>query len=144
MSWREPRGLPTPRRTQPVSEGRSSGPGQSYDSKDGRLRALFDLAGVLRESGELSAAWDAYAVVASQVEGLEARILALDALAFAEEHGLNKLIFDAEAALKESASVQTLQTAQPTYQDSTPEEILGVRRGLREMREAQTDTGESV
>ncbi len=169
---------------------------QSYDSRDGRLRALFDLAGVLRESGELSAAWDAYSVVAGQVEGLEARILALDALAFvaalrgdrgqhqllrarldsegweevspvyrgqvlfyrglscralgeegegrtwiskalafAEEHGLSKLIFDAEAALKESASVPAIPTAQPMYQDSPPEEILGVRQGLREMKE---------
>jgi hypothetical protein len=169
---------------------------KSYDSRDGRLRALFDLAGVLREGGELSAAWDAYTVVVGQVEGLEARILALDALAFvaalrgdrgqhqtlrarldaegweevspvyrgqvlfyrglscralgeeseaggwlnkalafAEEHGLNKLIFDAEAALKEGASVQAMPTVQPTYQDSPPEEILGVRQGLREMRE---------
>jgi tetratricopeptide (TPR) repeat protein len=178
---------------------------QSYDSRDGSLRALFDLAGVLRESGELSAAWDAYSVVAGQVEGLEARVLALDALAFvaalkgdrgqhdymrkrldaegweevspvyrgqilfyrgmscralgdevegrawlskalgfAEEHGLNKLIFDAETALKESALAQALQTVRPAYQDSTPEEILGVRRGLREMREAQAGVGGSV
>ncbi len=176
---------------------------QSYDSRDGSLRALFDLAGVLRENGELSAAWDAYSVVADQVEGLEARILALDALAFvaalkgdreqhtslrakldaegwervspvyrgqilyyrglsyralgeeveagawldkalafAEQHGLNKLLFDIEAALEGSASVQTLQPVRPPYQDSTPEEILGVRRGLREMREAQAGVGE--
>ena len=177
---------------------------QGYDSRDGRLRALFDLAGVLRESGELSAAWDAYSVVAGQVEGLEARILALDALAFvaalrgdrgqhqllrarldsegweevspvyrgqvlyyrglscralgeeeegrtwisralafAEEHGLSKLIFDAESALKESAPVQAIPTAQPMYQDSPPEEILGVRQGLREMRETLAGVEES-
>ncbi len=177
---------------------------QSYDSRDGRLRALFDLAGVLREGGELSAAWDAYTVVVDQVEGLEARILALDALAFiaalrghrgqhqflrarldaegweevspvyrgqvlfyrglscralgeeaeagawlnkalafAEEHGLNKLIFDAEAALKEKASAQAMPMAQPMYQDSPPEEILGVRQGLREMRETLAGVEES-
>ena len=178
---------------------------QSYDSRDGSLRALFDLAGVLRERGELSAAWDAYTVVSDQVEGLEARIMALDALAyvaalrgdraqhhelrarldaegwrevspvyrgqvlyyrglshralgeevecgewlgkalsFAERHGLNKLIFDAEKALKESSSVQAPETTQATNRESVPEEILGVRQGLREMREALAGIGEEA
>lgn len=54
---------------------------QVYDSDEGSLRALFDLAGVLRESGELSAARDAYSVVAGRVQGSEYHILALDALA---------------------------------------------------------------
>jgi tetratricopeptide (TPR) repeat protein len=54
---------------------------QSYDSREGSLRALFDLSGVLRESGELGAAKDGYSVVANQVAGFEYRVLALDALA---------------------------------------------------------------
>jgi tetratricopeptide (TPR) repeat protein len=178
---------------------------QSYDSNDGRLRALFDLAGVLRDNGELQAAWDAYVVVVAQVEGLEARILALDALAyvaalrgdreqhqklrmkldaegwenvspvyrgqvlfyrglslralgderegrkwlnkalaFAAEHSLNKIIFDAEAALEERTPVLAEQPVPPIYGESTPEEVLGVCRGLREMREAQASVGELV
>jgi len=55
---------------------------QSYDSREGSLRALFDLSGVLQESGELSAAADGYSVVAHQVKGFEYRLLSLDALAF--------------------------------------------------------------
>jgi len=55
---------------------------QCYDSEDGKLRALFDLGSVLRERGELEAAWDAYSIVADRVLGLEARVLALDALAY--------------------------------------------------------------
>jgi len=55
---------------------------QRYDSTDGSLKALFDLAGVLRETGELLAARDAYAVVANQLQGFEYRVMALDALAF--------------------------------------------------------------
>jgi len=177
---------------------------KSYESRDGSLRALFDLAGVLRESGELSAAWDAYSVVVDQVEGREARILALDALAFvaamrgdrdryealradleaegweelspvyrgqmlyyrglssrvlgeeegarvwltralafAEEHGLNKLIFDSEEALEERPSVPPSPRPEPVFQDSPPEEVLGVRQGLREMREALAGVSES-
>jgi len=176
---------------------------RSYESRDGRLRALFDLAGVLRESGELSAAWDAYSVVVHQVQGTEARILALDALAFvaalrgdrpqyealrgeldaerweevppvyrgqvlfyrglssralgeeeearawlgkalafAEEYGLNKLIFDSEAALEQRSDVPSSATEKPVFPDSPPEEILGVRQGLREMREALAGAGE--
>ncbi len=55
---------------------------QNYDSREGSLRALFDLAGVLRENGELSAAKDAYTVVAEQITTFEHRLLSLDALAF--------------------------------------------------------------
>ena len=55
---------------------------QRYDSNDGSLKALFDLAGVLRETGELLAARDAYTVVANQLQGFEYRVMALDALAF--------------------------------------------------------------
>jgi len=55
---------------------------QGYDSNDGSLKALFDLAGVLRETGELLAARDAYAVVADQLKGFEYRLMSLDALAF--------------------------------------------------------------
>jgi tetratricopeptide (TPR) repeat protein len=174
---------------------------QSYESRDGSLRALFDLAGVLRERGELSAAWDAYSVVVNQVKGLEAKVLALDALAFvaalrgdrerhdglrsrmdeegweevspvyrgqilyyrglssralgeeaearnwltralafAEENGLSKLIFDAEEALRVTPRAPT-ETDEHTYPSgSAPEEILGVRQGLREMREALATT----
>jgi tetratricopeptide (TPR) repeat protein len=172
---------------------------QSYDSHDGRLRALFDLAGVLRESGELSAAHDAYSVVVDQVRGLEARVLALDALAYvaalrgrveehaelrqrldaegwkevspvyrgqvlyyrglsmrvlgreeeaqewlrkalayAEKNGLNKLVFDSEAALGEKGPPEARAPAPALAQESVPPEILGVRRGLRELRETQT------
>ncbi len=173
---------------------------QNYDARDGRLRALFDLAGVLREKGELSAAWDAYLVVSNQVEGLEAQVLSLDALAFvaalrgdkaghdlyrdqldsigwqrvspvyrgqvlyyrglscralaneeeartwltqaltyAEEHGLNKLVFDAEAALDGADPAQSATTAS---QDAPSQELHGVRAGLRDMREALLGVGE--
>jgi tetratricopeptide (TPR) repeat protein len=54
---------------------------QNYDSQEGSLRALFDLSGVLRESGEFQAARDGYSVVADRVAGFEYRVLALDALA---------------------------------------------------------------
>lgn len=171
---------------------------QAYDSRDGRLRALFDLAGVLRESGELSAAHDAYSVVADQVQGMEARVLTLDALAFvaalrgradehrelrkrldsegweeispvyrgqilfyrgqshralgeetearswlrkaleyAEQHSLNKLVFDAEEALEQAGPPEARRPTPAQAEQSVPPEILGVRRGLREMREAQ-------
>ncbi len=53
----------------------------SYDSREGSLRALFDLSGVLRETGELRAARDGYSVVADGVAGFEYRVLSLDALA---------------------------------------------------------------
>jgi tetratricopeptide (TPR) repeat protein len=171
---------------------------QAYESRDGRLRALFDLAGVLRESGELAAAQDAYSLVADQVQGLEARVLALDALAYvsalrgngrdhekfrgrldsvgwenvspvykgqvlffrglshralgeeeearhwlkealayAENHSLNKLVFDAEAALDEEGLPEALPPTPAQVEKSVPPEILGVRRGLRRMRETQ-------
>jgi len=55
---------------------------QSYESADGSLRALFDLSGVLRESGELTAARDGYSVVVRQVDGFEYRLLSLDAMAY--------------------------------------------------------------
>ena len=51
-----------------------------YDSRDGQLFALFDLAGVLRENNDLSAAWDAYSVVSAQVETFEYKLLSLDAM----------------------------------------------------------------
>ena len=38
-----------------------------FDSRDGQLFALLDLAGVLRENNDLAAAWDAYSVVSAQV-----------------------------------------------------------------------------
>ena len=175
---------------------------QAYDSRDGRLRALFDLASTLREGGELSAARDAYGLVAEQVKGMEARILALDALAFlaalrgdgeehatlrermdaegwetvspvyrgqilyyrglshralgqeavarlwleralayAGDHDLNKLIFDAEAALAEDRPGRPEELVPAGYEDLVPEEILGVRRGLRAMKEAPAGLG---
>ncbi len=55
---------------------------RAYSTREDSFRALFDLAGVLRECGELSSAWDAYTVVANGVEGFEYRLLALDALSF--------------------------------------------------------------
>jgi tetratricopeptide (TPR) repeat protein len=55
---------------------------QAYDSSDGKLKALFDLAGVLRESGELSAARNAYSIVADRMVVFEYKLLALDALAY--------------------------------------------------------------
>ena len=54
---------------------------QLYDSREGTLKAFFDLAGVLRESGEISAAWDAYSVVAAQVKSYDYRLLSLDGMA---------------------------------------------------------------
>ncbi len=55
---------------------------QSYDSEEGRHKALFDLAGVLQEIGELSSASDAYSIVVQQVATFEYKLLALDALAY--------------------------------------------------------------
>jgi hypothetical protein len=172
---------------------------QAYDSEEGSIRALFDLAGVLRESGELQAARDAYTVVVSQVKGSEYRILSLDALAYisalqgeeeahesirrrmdeegweeaspvylaqifyyrglacrslgreeearywlerglayAEEHGLSKLIFDAEKALQEAPpNPESGTSLESLLQDPWGEEILTVRQGLRELREAR-------
>lgn len=173
-----------------------------YESKDGVMRALFDLGGTLRERGELGAAWDAYSVVMDQVEGLEARILCLDALAyvaalrgeeglhrqireemdaedwekvapvyrgqvllyrglslralrkekeareclegalaFAEDHGLNKLVFDAEAALEASKEEQAPSGTDLPQDSSLTGELLGVCRGLREMRGALATAG---
>jgi tetratricopeptide (TPR) repeat protein len=54
---------------------------QHYDSREGSLKAFFDLAGVLKESGELSASWDAYSVVAAQVKSRDYRLLSLDGMA---------------------------------------------------------------
>jgi len=54
---------------------------QSYETEEGRLHALFDLAGVFREAGELGAAEDAYTVVARTVRTYDYRLLAYDALA---------------------------------------------------------------
>lgn len=171
---------------------------QSYDSREGSLRALFDLSGVLREGGELRAARDGYTVVAEGVAGFEYRLLSLDALAyiaalagdvsehdavrarmeeagwrdlspvylgqvllfrglanralglegecrkwleealaFAEEHGLNKMIFDVERALAGDPPAGPWPQA-PDGDSTEPcgAEIYGVRHGLRELREA--------
>jgi len=54
---------------------------RSYGTGEGSLKALFDLAGVLKEVGELSAAWDAYAVVSSQVKSRDYRLLSMDGMA---------------------------------------------------------------
>lgn len=54
---------------------------QLYEVGEGRLKALFDLAGVLKESGELDAAWDAYAVVAAEVASHEYRLMSVDGMA---------------------------------------------------------------
>ena len=177
---------------------------QAYDSREGGLRALFDLSGVLRESGELSAARNGYTVVAGQVDGFEYRILALDALAFiaalhgdpeehdririeldsagwddlspvyrgqvlyfrglssralgrseearkwlkdamatAEAHGLNKLLFDIEETLLETETAQLPSATSWTPPEPWGAEIVGVRQGLRDMREALADAGSS-
>ena len=147
----------------------------------------------------MSAAHDAYSVVVDQVRGLEARVLALDALAYvaalrgrveehaelrkrldsegweevspvyrgqilyyrglsmralgqeeeargwlvkalayAEKNGLNKLVFDSEAALEGGEPPEVRAPAPALAEESVPPEILGVRRGLRELRETQT------
>lgn len=178
---------------------------QSYDSREGSLRALFDLAGVLRENGELSAARDAYTVVAEQITTFEHRLLAMDALAFiaalqgdapgyhlirarmdeegwealspvyrgqvlyyrgmssralgwweesrrwlgealayAELHGLNKLLFDAEGALTEDRSNDVRPESPWTSPEPYGEEILEVRQGLRALRDTLADAGRSV
>ena len=52
-----------------------------YEAREGTLKAFFDLAGVLKERGELSAAWDAYSVVAAQVGSYDYRILSMDGMA---------------------------------------------------------------
>ncbi|MFH1763208.1 MAG: tetratricopeptide repeat protein [Gemmatimonadota bacterium] len=178
---------------------------QSYDSRVGSLGALFDLAGVLRENGELSAAKDAYTVVAEQITTFEHRLLAMDALAFisalqgdapgyhrirermdeegwealspvyrgqvlyyrglssralgwweesrkwlgealayAELHDLNKLIFDAEAALTEDRAIEARPVSSRTSPEPYGEEILEVRQGLRALRDTLADAGRSL
>jgi tetratricopeptide (TPR) repeat protein len=176
---------------------------RTYDSREGSLRALFDLSGVLRESGELPAAKDGYSVVADQVKGFEYRVLALDALAliaategdvpayrtirdrmeavgwrdlspvyqgqvlyyrglssralgwieeerrwleealdYAETHELNKLIFDVETALAESAGTpEILAPLLGGEPEPFGEKISGVRSGLRELRTAEVKAG---
>jgi tetratricopeptide (TPR) repeat protein len=174
---------------------------QEYDSEEGSLKALFDLAGVLIDMGELSAARDAYTIVAEQLPRFEHHMMALDALSliaarqgdrrrygelrarkelegwqdlspifrgqvlfyrglssralgmeeeglkelqealeFAEEHGLNWLIFDIEKALEEGRKTGTPDTfpapAASGAPDSQDSELSGVRQGLRELREA--------
>jgi tetratricopeptide (TPR) repeat protein len=176
---------------------------RSYDSREGRLEALFDLAGVLREGGELQAARDAYSVVVAQARFQEFRLLSLDALAhiaalegdaqryddlrrtidgeglegtspvvrsqilyfrglselalgrtrsgkkdlqaalrFAETHGLNKLIFDAEEALRQVESSSTPPVShEPRDPVSPGMAVEEVRQGLREMREGLAGAG---
>jgi tetratricopeptide (TPR) repeat protein len=174
---------------------------QSYDSREGSLKALFDLAGVLRETGELSAARDAYTIVADQLPQFEHRMMALDALAyiaalegdrpryhelrvkmeeggwrelspvfrgqvlfyrglssralgqeeegeerlrealaFAERHSLNWLIFDVEEALEKRVDEDRTPHPTPGVPVGSPgpgeAELVGVRQGLRELREA--------
>lgn len=172
---------------------------EAYESAGESLRALFDLAGVFREAGDLAAARDAYTVVEQQVPSRDYRVLSLDALAyiaalegragdhddlrarveeelrddpaamvraqvlyfgglsnlalgrrrearsnledalaFAEGHGLSKLIFDAEAALEEMESSGTAaKSREPSPPPEEPgEEVERIRRELRGMREA--------
>jgi tetratricopeptide (TPR) repeat protein len=180
----------------------------AYDSTDGRLFALFDLAGVLRENDDLRAAWDAYSVVAAQVETFEYKVLSLHAMAliaalrgyharhdalraqvdglgwdkegasavmrgqvllyrglscralgnwkegdnwitralsFAEEHDLNKLIFDAEAALREDAPTTTPEvSAFGLSIETAGADVQEVRQGLRNMREALAGVGSAL
>jgi tetratricopeptide (TPR) repeat protein len=181
---------------------------QAYDSTDGRLFALFDLAGVLRERGDLSASWDAYSIVAAQVETFEYKVLSIDAkaliaaqgghrtrhdelraqvdalgwdeegasvvmkgqiflyrglacralgqwsegdkwitraLSFAEEHALNKIIFDAEAALRESAPAEMSAVgASGPSMEAGGTDVQEVRQGLRQMREALAGVGSAL
>lgn len=180
----------------------------SHDSREGRLYALFDLAGVLREENELAAAWDAYSIVAAQVGTFEYVLLSLDAmaliaalrgqearydtlraqvdgmgwdeqgasavvqgqvllyrgiscralgrtregdkwitraLAFAEEHQLNKLIFDAEAALqpREPADVPGSWADQDSGQ-ATGADVQEIRQSLQEMRKDLAGAGAAL
>jgi len=179
---------------------------QRYEDREGRLKALFDLAGVLKESGELSAAWDAYSVVAAQIGSHEYRLMSVDglahvaalrgqegryealrsrvdqmawreaspviqaqvllyrglslqalwrlaeakdwlerALAYAEKHGLSQRIFEAERALGDLESVPRRTAAGGTSPGlEVGEEVLQVRAGLREMREALAGAGGSL
>jgi tetratricopeptide (TPR) repeat protein len=176
---------------------------QRYEDREGRLKALFDLAGVLKDSGELSAAWDAYSVVEAQVSSHEYRLMALDglahvaalrgqegryeafrsrvdemawreasaviqaqillyrglslqalgrlaeakdwldrALAYAEKHGFSQRIFEAERALGDLENLPRrggLGRTSPGIEAG--EEVLQVRAGLREMREALAGAG---
>jgi hypothetical protein len=58
------------------------------------------------------------------------------ALAFAENHGLGQLIFDAEAALQATEDSRKAVLGGLHEADEPADEILAVRQGLREMREA--------
>jgi hypothetical protein len=170
------------------------------------LHALFDLAGVLREGGDLEAAEDAYTVVAEKVTTYDYRVMALDALAYiaaltgrellfddicslvdaenwegasavissqipyfrglaslslgrtqegqewleralasAERHGFGKLVFDAENALAaartSTAPAAASQRPHTPLPGSVSEDVRGVRRELRELREAVATAG---
>jgi tetratricopeptide (TPR) repeat protein len=170
------------------------------------LHALFDLAGVFREGGDLSAAEDAYAVVARRVGTYDHRVMSLDALAhiaalrkeedrykalqarvdaepwesgsaviasqilyfrglsllalgretegrawlrraltFAEEHAFGKLVFDIEAALTKAGDPNAAPGLDHALCPGPPQEpggeARGVRRELREMREALVEAG---
>ncbi len=119
---------------------------QSYDSRDGSMRALFDLSGVLRESGELSAARNGYTVVAGQVAGLEYRVLALDALAFIaalqgdpEEHDRIR----GEMELGRWQELSPVYRAQVLFFRGLSNRALGRREEAREWLEEALATAEA-
>jgi hypothetical protein len=64
------------------------------------------------------------------------------ALRFAETHGLNKLIFDAEEALRQVESSSTPPVShEPRDPVSPGMAVEEVRQGLREMREGLAGAG---
>jgi len=60
------------------------------------------------------------------------------AVAFAEEHGFNRTMFEAEAELR---ALRTSQAASPAPAETTPAAPLEVREGLREMRRELAGAG---
>jgi tetratricopeptide (TPR) repeat protein len=122
------------------------GQGARYDT----LRARVDGMG-----------WDeqgASAVVQGQVllyRGISCRALGRTqegdawitrALSFAEEHGLNKLIFDAEAALqpRESGEISESWAPQEESGQATSADVQEVHQSLQEMREALVGAGSAL
>jgi hypothetical protein len=81
-----------------------------WGATEAGLQVLFDLAGVLREGGDLSAAEDAYSVVAARVQTYDHRVMSLDALAYISALRGRDLEYE---ALRETVDAEGWRAASP-------------------------------